>query len=406
MGSEARGSAKSAGAAERLVSSDRSHSARSSALLVALAIAALLAAGCGPDGKERTGPPAVPVLAADAVVADVPVTLKAIGAVEALNAVAVTARAGGQLLEVGFSEGRDVRKGDLLFRIDPAPYQAALDQAQANLERDQARLVSADGDAVRYTALFEKGLVTREEFDGIAATAAAAKATVRADQAAVDAARLNLDYCQVRAPISGRTGSLLVKPGNMVTPSGGALVTINQLAPIGVSFSVPEQRLSDIRRYSREGALAVRASLASSSAATYDGSLTFINNAVDRATGTILLKATFPNEDQVLWPGQFVEVDLTLTTLAGAVVIPAAAVQASQQGDGVYVIRPDSTAEWRPVVLGARLDDSVAITEGVRAGEKVVTDGQLRLSPGARVAIKPDLTPAGPAGAGSPGRNL
>jgi multidrug efflux system membrane fusion protein len=364
------------------------------ALAIAVALAAL-AGGCGENKNQRAGAPAVPVLAADAVVADVPVTLKAIGAVEALNAVAVAARVTGQLLEVGFNEGQDVRKGALLFRIDPAPYKAALDQAQANLERDQARLASTEGDAVRYTALFEKGLVTHEEFDGIAATAAAAKATARADQAAVEAARLNLDYCDVRSPISGRTGRLLVKPGNMVTATGSTLVTVNQLVPIGVSFSLPEQRLSEIRRYSGEGTLAVRASLTSSPATGYDGRLTFIDNAIDRETGTILLKATFPNEDQALWPGQFVEVDLTLTTLTGAVVIPVAAVQSSQQGDGVYVVRPDSTAEWRAVVQGARLDDKVAITEGVRAGEKVVTDGQLRLSPGARVAIKADLAPAG-----------
>jgi multidrug efflux system membrane fusion protein len=372
--------------------------------VLALAVLAALAAGCASDKNQRTGAPAVPVLAADAVEMDVPVRLKSIGAVEALNAVAVTARVSGQILEVGFREGQDVRTGALLFQIDPAPYKAALDQAQANLERDQARLASAEADAVRYTELVEKGLVTREDYEQIASTAAAAAATVRADQAAVDGARITLGYCTIRAPIAGRTGGLLVKQGNVVTATSATiLVTINQIAPISVSFSVPEQRLWDVRRYSRDGTLAVRAWLPSDSANAHDGSLAFIDNAVDRDTGTVLLKATFLNQDQALWPGQFVRVELTLTTLSGAVVVPAAAVQTSQQGDYIYVVRPDSTAELRPVTQGPALDGKVVISNGIQAGEKVVTDGQLRLSSGARVAIKSDLAPGGAGGAATSG---
>ncbi len=367
------------------------------ALVVAVAIA--LSAGCGKENAERSAPPGVPVMVEDAVTMDVPVRLRAIGTAEAFSTVSITARVTGQLMQVGFSEGQDVSKGDFLFQIDPALYQAALDQAQANLERDRARLASAEADAARFTELAKGGYVTQQEYDQVASTASAAKATVRADEASVQGARLNLDYCAIRAPITGRTGSLLVKQGNLVTATGSPLVTINQLVPIVVSFSIPEQRLSDVRRYLQQGTLAVQVSLPSDSVNVYRGKLTFMNNAVDKQTGMILLKATFPNDERALWPGQFVQVDLILTTLADVTVVPAAAVQSSQQGDYIYVVRPDGTAELRSVVPGTKLDDKVVIVKGVEAGEKVVTDGQLRLTPGAKVAIKSGLVPGGPQGA-------
>ena len=372
------------------------------AFVVAAAVA--LAAGCTKK-SQRAGPPAVPVIAADAVSMDVPVELTSIGTVEAFNSVAVTARASGQLMRVGLNEGQDVKKGDFLFQIDPAPYQATLDQAQANLERDRARLVSAEADGARYAELIKKGYVTQEEYDGVASTAAAAKATVQADDAAARGARLSLDYCTILAPIAGRTGSLLVKSGNMVTPSiSNPLVTINQMVPIYVRFTIPEQQLPQIRRYAQEGTLAVEASIPSDSTKVVGGKLTFINNTVDRETGTVLLKATFPNENMALWPGQFVQVVLVLTTQASATVVPAAAVQPSQQGDYIYVIKPDSTAELRSVVQGVKLDDKVVILKGVQPGERVVTDGQLRLVPGAKVAVKTGLVPGTPGGPPAAGR--
>jgi membrane fusion protein, multidrug efflux system len=371
-------------------------------VVISAAAIAIVAAGCSSEKSQRGGPPAVPVLAGDALTADVPVIVRTIGTVEPLNSVSVTSRVSGQILRVGFREGQDVQAGAVLFEIDPAQYQAALDQAEANLERDQAKLTSAEADVVRYTDLFKGGYVTQQEYDSVVATGAAAKATVAADRAAVTSARLALDYCTVRAPIAGRTGNLLVKQGNMVAAASGAtLVTINQIAPIYVRFSLPEQRLAEVLRYSQAGALAVEASLPVDSAGVYEGELTFIDNTVDAATGTVLLKATFPNEAHALWPGQFVQVALVLTTLKGVTVIPASAVQTSQQGDYVYVIKPDGTAEQRSVVQGEKMDDTVVILKGVASGEKVVTDGQLRLTPGAKIAIKSSLAPSGAAPGGA-----
>jgi multidrug efflux system membrane fusion protein len=373
-------------------------------LAVLLAAAIVWSGGCATEKNQRKGPPVVPVMAEKAVSMDVPVKLNAIGTVDAFNTVSVTARVSGQLLQVGFSEGQDVEQGDLLFQIDPAPYQATLQEAQANLDRDKAKQANAEADLARYTDLVKKDYVTREEYDSIVSTAAAAKATVQADEAAVQSARLNLDYCTIRAPIAGRTGNLLVKQGNLITANGGSpLVTINQVVPVYVNFTISEEQLTDVRRYAQRGTLAVQAYLPSDSANVYNGKLTFINNEVDMRTGTILLKATFPNGNRALWPGQFVQVGLILTKQRQAIVVPMAAVQASQQGDYIYVIRPDSTADLRPVVQGTRLDDKVVITSGVQAGERVVTDGQLRLMPGAKVMIKSALVPAGPGAAPAAG---
>ncbi|HEY5132269.1 MAG TPA: efflux RND transporter periplasmic adaptor subunit, partial [Candidatus Krumholzibacteriaceae bacterium] len=355
------------------------------ALAVLLTAAIVLPSGCASRKNQHKGPPVVPVMAQVAVSMDVPVKLSAIGTVDAFNTVSVTARVSGQLLHAGFSEGQEVEKGDLLFQIDPDPYEAMFQQAQANLDRDKAKQANAEADLARYADLVKKDYVTKEEYDSIVSTSAAAKATVQADEAAVQSARLNLDYCTIRAPIAGRTGNLLVKQGNLITANGGSpLVTINQIVPVYVNFTISEEQLTDVRRYSQRGTLAVQAYLPSDSANVYEGKLTFINNEVDERTGTILLKATFPNGNRALWPGQFVQVGLVLTKQRNAVVVPSAAVQSSQQGDYIYVVRPDSTADMRPVVQGTRLDDKVVIMSGVQAGEKVVTDGQLRLMPGAK----------------------
>ncbi len=374
------------------------------ALAVLLTAAIVLPSGCASRKNQHKGPPVVPVMAQVAVSMDVPVKLSAIGTVDAFNTVSVTARVSGQLLHAGFSEGQEVEKGDLLFQIDPDPYEAMLQQAQANLDRDKAKQANAEADLARYADLVKKDYVTKEEYDSIVSTSAAAKATVQADEAAVQSARLNLDYCMIRAPIAGRTGNLLVKQGNLITANGGSpLVTINQIVPVYVNFTISEEQLTDVRRYSQRGTLAVQAYLPSDSANVYEGKLTFINNEVDERTGTILLKATFPNGNRALWPGQFVQVGLVLTKQRNAVVVPSAAVQSSQQGDYIYVVRPDSTADMRPVVQGTRLDDKVVIMSGVQAGERVVTDGQLRLMPGAKVMIKSGLVPEVPKAAPAAG---
>jgi multidrug efflux system membrane fusion protein len=363
----------------------------------------LLLLGCGrgeaEKGEAPKAPPA-PVVVAEAVEQDVPLGLSAIGTVEAINTVEVRARIGGELSRVAFERGADVRKGELLFVIDPRPYEAALREAEADSARDEARAVSGDATARRYSELVEKGYVTRQQFDEAVADAEALKAVVRADRAALERARLDLEFCSIRAPISGRAGDLLVQPGNLIRANDDdPLVVIHQVSPVFVSFSLPERNLPEIRKHAAEGTLRVRAFLPTDPASSWEGSLAFIDNAVDGATGTILLKGTFPNEDRALWPGQFVDVELVLAVRRGAVVVPMEAVQVGQEGSFVYIVREDGTAEVRPVSPGPRAGDGIVIDEGLRPGEKVVVEGQLRLAPGAKVMIQPS---GGAAGATAP----
>ena len=377
------------------------------ALLSLLAPSLVLVAGCSKkEGSARDGGPrGVAVSAGTAERRDVPIELEVIGSVEPVNSVSIQAQLDGELVQVGFAEGEDVHQGDILFVIDPRPYQAALAQAEANLARDAAQATSASANARRYADLVEKDYVTRQQADDAAAAAEAAAATLRADSAAVEKARLNLQYCTIRAPISGRTGSLLLHQGNLVKANGGPLVVIHQLVPARVAFSVPEQRLPEIRRRQTEGDLSVEASLSGDTEQVFRGTLTFVDNAVNESTGTVLLKATFPNEDRALWPGQFTNVKLRLGTLPNAVVVPSTAVQPGQQGDFVFVIGADQKVEMRPVVAGAQLNGETTIRQGLDGGEQVVTDGQIRLVPGARVEIKPAVgSPAqrGPAQTGPP----
>jgi multidrug efflux system membrane fusion protein len=376
---------------------------RAVAILALSAVMLVSTTGCARKKAQVQYPPA-PVLAGEAVSKDVPVTVREIGTVEAFNTVAVASRVSGQLLHVNFTEGDDVDKGDLLFQIDPRPFQAALDQARGTLLRDQAQEANAESDLARYVELVKKDYVTKENYDAMAAAAEAAKATVKADEAAVEYALLNLEYCTIRSPIAGRTGNVLVKEGNLIAAnSPNPLVTINQIVPVYVNFTIPEDRLGEVRRYHRAGTLGVHVHIPSDSTVEHQGKLTFIDNTVDERTGTILLKGTFPNEDRSLWPGQYVRVDLVLTMRRGATVIPASAVQTSQQGDYVYVIKSDDTAELRPVVPGQKLDDEIVIEKGVAPGERVVTDGQLRVFPGGKVAIRTGLLPAGVGAPPAPG---
>ncbi|MBM3319614.1 MAG: efflux RND transporter periplasmic adaptor subunit [Candidatus Eisenbacteria bacterium] len=358
--------------------------------------------GCGGgEGREAGTPherPAAPVVVREAVRADVPLEVKTIGTVEAYRAVSVRPRIAGEIERAVFEPGAEVRRGDLLFVVDRRPFEAALRQAEADSARDAARAASAEATAQRYADLVEKGYVTRKQYDEALADAEAWRAAVRADEAALETARLNLDFCSIRAPIGGRAGDILVHPGNLVRANDESpLVVIHQITPVYVGFSVPERRLSAIRRHADEGTLRVEASLPGETASAGEGELTFLDNAADEATGTILLKATFPNEKRTLWPGQFVDVKLTLATEKGAVLLPEEAIQTGQQGSYVFIVGPGDTAELRPVRTGARWNGGVVIEEGVRAGEKVVTEGQIRLFPGAKVAVKSEAEPAGAA---------
>jgi multidrug efflux system membrane fusion protein len=418
------------------------------ALAALMLAAAALSAGCSDrSGSAQAGPspaPAVPVGVASAERKPVPLTVAAVGNVQAFTTVSVKAQVAGQITQVHFKEGQEVAKGDLLFTIDPRPLQASVrqmeanvardraqlrqmeaavaqkqaevTQALANLERDQAQVENARIQEERYRELVQRELVAREQYDQIRTNLTALQATVQADRAAVenarasaraaeamvdnaragiaaneatvDTARLQLAYTAIRAPMDGRTGNLLVQAGNVVKGNDDSpLVVIAQVRPIYVSFAVPEQHLTDIKRFMAQGRLAVQAAI-DGGARRAAGALTFVNNTVDPTTGTIQLKATFDNADNALWPGQFVEVGLTLTT-EEAVVVPAQAIQAGQKGQFVFVVKPDSTVESRQVKVGRRVGGELVVEQGLTGGEQVVTDGQLRLVPGTKVEIRP-----------------
>jgi multidrug efflux system membrane fusion protein len=366
-------------------------------LLLSCALALLLAA-CSGGGKGDGSPaaggkkgaqPAVPVTVGTVGTRTVPVQLEAVGKVEPLATVSVLARVGGELTGVRFAEGQEVQKGQVLFTIDPRPYQAALDQAQAAVVRDKAVAANSAADLKRYGDLVQKEYVTREQYDRIAADTASSGATVKADEAAVEAARLQLEYCTIRSPLGGRTGSLLVHAGNLVKANDAQpLVVIHQIQPIYVSFAVPEAELASIERYRSQGQLTVESVPAEGRGASQQGNLSFIDNQIDRTTGTILLKATFPNEARTLWPGQFTNVRLTLARQANAVVVPAQAVLTGQQGQYVYVVRADQTVENRGIQVARTVGGEAVIASGLAPGETVVTDGQLRLAPGTRIQAK------------------
>jgi len=334
----------------------------------------------------------VPVLAGTVGQKDIPLQLCAIGKVEAYATVSIKIRVTGELTQVHFREGQEVKKGDLLFTIDPRPCQVALDEAQARLGRDTALLAKAEKDAERYAELVKGDYVSADRYEQARSSADALRATVAADKAQVESASLQLGYCYIRSPITGRTGSLLIKQGSMIKANEDTgMMDIAQIQPIYVSFSVPEQNLPAIKEYMAQRPLKVEAAPPQITQPLEEGTLTFIDNQVNRQTGTILLKGTFANKEKHLWPGQFVNVVLTLTTRANATVVPAQAIQVGQQGQFVYVIKPDLTVEPRPVVISTTLGGEAVVEKGLTPGEQVVTDGQLRLMPGAKVEIKEGL---------------
>ncbi|MCI0403955.1 MAG: efflux RND transporter periplasmic adaptor subunit [Acidobacteria bacterium] len=361
---------------------------RSTVVLGSLLLASLVG-GCSQQ-QAAPPPPAAPVSVAKVEQKAVPLELRVIGAVEAYSTVDVKAQVDGQLTGVHFTEGQDVRKGQLLFSIDRAPFEAELQRAEASLARNQAQAQNAQVQAARYTRLVGEGVVAKEQYEDVITNAEALEAAVRADKAAVENAKLRLAYTSIHSPIDGRTGSLKVHRGNIVKANDekSTLVVINQLTPIYSSFALPEQDLSEVRRYMAAGTLKVEAAIPQDAGPPAQGTVTFVDNAVDRTTGTIRLKATFPNHDRRLWPGQFVNVVLTLAEQKDALVVPSEAVQTGQQGMFVWVVKPDLTVESRPVTVARARQNEAVISRGLAAGETVVTDGHLRLMPGGRVQIK------------------
>jgi len=383
---------------------------------------AAMLAGCGSDkpAQQMAGPggmPAVPVSVIAAVREVLPVEVRAVGTVEPFHTVQVKSQVAGELVGVRFTEGGLIRQGDLLFQIDARPYQEALRQAeaavakdqaqllqaQANLGRDKAQLTTAEADAKRYDELFKQGIAARNQYDQVRSTFDAqgesvhadeaaiesARASLESDRAAVERAKLDLAYCDIHSPITGRAGNVLVHAGNFVKANGDTtLVVINQIEPIFVSFGVPEQNLGEIRTRSASAKLPVEVYLEDDPGKKVQGSLAVIDNAVDPATGTIKLKAVFENGDRLLWPGQFVDAVLRLDARE-ATVVPAEAVQAGQRGQFVYVVKKDQTVEPRLVAAGRTVAGKVVLEKGVEPGETVVTDGQLRLYPGARIQAVP-----------------
>jgi multidrug efflux system membrane fusion protein len=340
------------------------------------------------SGKGR-GPAAVPVTVAPVQQQALPVRVTAIGNVEPFATVAVKARVDGQIVDAPFKEGEEVRQGQVLFRIDPRPFEAQLRQAESNHKRDTAAAAQARSQERRYLELLEKHFVSKEAYAQFQTNAETAEAVAAASRAALDNARLSLEYCTIRSPLDGFAGKVLLQRGNLVKANDVApLVVINQVRPVYANFAVPEQNLDEIRAYMNRSPLAVSAAPPGAAREASVGRLVFVDNAVDVSTGTIRLRAQFPNKDLALWPGQFVNVSLTLHEQAGAIVVPTESVQNGPNGQYVYVIKPDMTAELRVVTLD-RLEGQLAvIATGLKPGEQVVTQGQLRIAPGAKVTIR------------------
>ena len=390
-------------------------------MIAVLLVGANLFSACS-FGKEKAEASnargeGVPVTTAAVTQRAVPVEVRTIGTVEPYSTVAVKAQVGGELTKIAFSEGEYVKQGDLLFTVDPRPLQSTVRQAEANLAKstaqekqaeatlakDLAQAKTAEVQAKRYDSLLANGLVSKDQYDQIRTAADALAQTVEADRAAVEtakqvmgadsavlgSARLQLSYTSIRAPMDGRTGSLLAYRGNLIRANDTTpLVIINQINPIYVSFSVPEKQLPEIKSHLANGKLKVGATVAGAETRQEQGTVTFVDNAVDNTTGTIKLKATFANQDRRLWPGQFVNVVLTLALQPNAVIVPMQAVQAGQQGQFVFVVKLDQTVEMRPVVVARTIDNESVVERGLAPGEVVVTDGQLRLVPGARIKMK------------------
>jgi len=342
----------------------------------------------GNDAQKKVSSPPVPVVVAQAEAKDVPVELRNVGNVEAFATVTIRSQITGQITKIHFREGQEVKAGDLLFTIDPRPSEGALKQSQADLKRDQAQLVSVKLEFERAKKLLENGIGSRDDYDKAEAAFHALEATIMSDEAAVSRAKLQVEFTSIRSPIDGRTGNLMVKEGNIVKAPDDFLVTINQVHPIYITFSVPEQELPAIRQRMKASQLMVEGEVPGEMGEPVRGELAFIDNVVDTTTGRIKLKAVFANTNDVLWPGQFLQTKLILRTLNHATVVPDEAIQSSQTGDFVFVVKADSTVQKRPVVVGLSRRGMTVVESGVNGGETVVTDGQLRLKDGSPVTAQ------------------
>jgi membrane fusion protein, multidrug efflux system len=369
---------------------------RAIGVVVVVAVAAVLLiwwhslGGNGPQARAQAAAPLVPVTAGTVIAQDVPVYLQGIGTVQAYNTVTVKTRVDGQIVKVFFKEGQEINEGDPLFQIDPRPYQAALEQAQAAKQKDEAQLAGAKLDLERYSKLLGTGYQTRQSYDNQTALVAQLQAALKGDQAAIDNAALNLGYADIRSPIDGRLGARLVDKGNLVHANDNtALVMITELKPIFVSFTLSQDTLDQLRQEQDKAPLIVRAYSSDGNTLLSAGKLTLIDNAIDQATGTIHLKARFDNLNERLWPGEFVSLRVILRTRPKVATVPAQTVQEGPEGNYAYIIRPDDTVERRAVDVAAIQDGIAVITKGLKPGERVVVDGQYRLTQGARVKILP-----------------
>ena len=358
----------------------------------AAALAALLITGCSTEKAQSASPagagrPPAPVIVSTVEQRDVPIQILTIGNVEAYQTVQIRSMVNGQIASVHFKEGQDVRKGDLLFMLDKRPFQASLDQAIGNLKRDESQLANAKLQAGRYTNLEGQGIISREQAEQLRTQEQTDSSAVEADKAAVESARVQLGYAEIRSPIDARTGAVMIHLGNLVKANDTPfLVQLNQVEPIYVTFTVPETRLAEVRRYAA-GSLKVLAYPKGQTSDGVEGVLSFIDNGVDPQTGTVKLKATFQNKDRKLWPGEFADVELNLSTQKNAVVVPTKAIQTGQQGDYVFVVKND-TAEARPVVTSGAFQNLTLIAKGLAPGETIIVDGHVRVVPNGKVVVQ------------------
>jgi multidrug efflux system membrane fusion protein len=350
------------------------------------------------DHEPAPVKPAIPVTVGVAKSQNIPVYVRGLGTVQAFNTVTIKSRVDGQITQVLFNEGQEVKAGDPLFVIDPRPYQATLEQAQGSLQRDQAQLEGAQRDLERYGKLVAPGFQTRQSYEDQKATVGQLQGSVKTDQALIDSAKLNIEYANVRAPIDGRTGARLVDIGNFVQASAATnLVTITQLKPIFVTFTVPQDALDQIRENQAKAPLTVVAYASDNKTVLATGKLTLINNQVDTTTGTVQLKATFDNTDERLWPGQFINARLIVSVKKDAVTVPSQAIMQGPDGAYAYILKADNTVDRQDVEIGLTQDGIATIDKGLTAGQTLVVEGQYRLTKGSTVKINQPLAQSQPA---------
>src|SRR5258707_12282842 len=362
----------------------------------ALAFLGVLA-GCAKQQAAPQPRAPIPVVVGSVKIKSMPVEVIAVGHVEPVSTVSIEAQVPGQLLDVHFKEGDFVRKGQLLLTLDPRPYEAALPQDKAALARDKGTAANNRLQAQRYSKLLAEGIVPPSQVESFTSAADASDAVVNADEAAIKTAELNLEYCTIYSPLDGRTGALMLKPGNLVKVADVPIIVINQVNPIYVNFGIPQQFWPELKKYMAQGTLRVKATVPKDSGAAEEGSVAFVDNAIDPSTGNIHLRAAFTNSQNRLWPGLYVNIVLTLSEQAGAIVVPAQAILQGNMGSFVYVVRPDKRVEPRTIVPIRTIQGETVIEKGLQSGETIVTDGQARLEPNARVEIKSSTSDAAPA---------